>query len=198
MGFSADDVRQLREKTNADMMDCKNALKETDGDINKAIELLKLKGQHIAAKKSSREAKEGCIGTYLHSDSKLGVLVEVNCETDFVAKNEEFKAFAKDIAMQIAACNPEYISEENVPEELKQKHIEHIKSQDDLKSKPEEVVNKIIDGKLYKAYQEICLLNQSFIKDDKVTIREYLNSIVAKFGENIKISKFIRYKVGGK
>ena len=196
MGFSAEDVKKLRERTNAGVMECKKALKKSDGDIDKALELLRIKGQNIAAKKSGRQAKEGCISSYLHSDSKLGVLVEVNCETDFVGKNEEFKVFAKDIAMQIAACSPEYISQEEVPEDLKQKHINHIKSQDDLESKPENVINNIIEGKLSKLYQEICLLDQFFIKDNKITIKEYLDSTIAKFGENIKISRFIRYKVG--
>jgi len=196
MAISIEDIKQLREKTNAGVMECKKALKEADGDMGKALEILKIKGSHIAAKKSGREAKEGCIGCYIHSDSKLGVLVELNCETDFVGKNPEFKQFAKEIAMQVAACTPEYMSQEEVPEDVKNRQIENIKSEIDLTNKPGNVVNKIIEGKLGKFYQQICLLNQPFIKNDEINIKEHLNSTISKFGENIKISRFVKFKVG--
>ncbi len=196
MAFSIEEVKKLRERTNAAVMDCKRALQETDGDIEKALKILKNKGSNIAEKKSGRTVQEGCIGCYVHSDAKLGVMVEVNCETDFVGRNPEFREFAKNIAMQIAAHNPEYISKDEIPDEIQKEQIEIIKSQMDLENKPEKVKEQIIKGKLNKYYEQVCLLEQVFIRDEDLTIKNYLEDTVSKFKENIKISKFKRYKIG--
>ena len=196
MADSIDVIKELREKTSAGVMECKRALEESKGDLNEAVNILKAKGQAKAAKKSSRQIKEGCIGVYIHSDSKLGVLVEIGCETDFVAKNPEFKEFAKNIAMQIAACNPEYISKEEISDEVKKAEIDFIKSEIDLTSKPEKVAQNIIEGKLEKFYEKSCLLSQVYIKDEEVKVEELVNNTISKFGENIKISRFVRFKVG--
>ncbi|MBI3307234.1 MAG: elongation factor Ts [Candidatus Omnitrophica bacterium] len=189
------DLLKLRELTGAGMMDCKQALSEAQGDLKKAQELIRKKGLDIAKKKSTREAREGQIISYIHSGGKLGVLLEINCESDFVAKNETFQLFAKDIAMQIAAAYPLYVSSENIPAA----DMEREKSNfcDEVKGKPENVQEKIIQGKLSKRYEDICLLNQKFIKDDSRTVQDYLNETIAKIGENIVIRRFVRYEVGG-
>jgi len=187
-------VKKLREKTNAPMMDCKKALLEANGDIKIAMDLLKKRGQIVALKKAGRSAKEGIIESYIHSNSKIGVLLEVNCETDFVARNEEFKRFAKDVCMQIAATSPLYVSREEVPNSIIEKEKGLMKEQ--LKGKPENVIEKIIEGKLEKFYSEVCLLDQPFIKDDKTTIKEYLATLIGKIGENILIRRFVRFQVG--
>ena len=189
-----DKVKMLREKTNAGMMECRNALTESGGDIDKAVELLRKKGAAIASKKSSRTTKDGMISAYIHLNSKIGVLVEVNCETDFVARNEEFKNFVKDIAMQVAAANPAYLSREDVPQEIKDKEAEIIREQN--KSKPAQALEKIIEGKLNSFYQDACLLDQPFIKDPKIFVKDLLTSIIAKTGENIIIKRFTRYLLG--
>lgn len=189
-----DKVKILREKTNAGIMDCKSALADASGDVDKAIEILRKRGISLASKKSSRAAREGLIGSYIHLNGKIGVLLEVNCETDFVARNEEFKNFVKDLSMQITAVNPSYISQEDVPEDVIEKEISIIKEQS--KGKPEAALEKIVEGKLKSFYQEVCLLEQPFIKDPKVFVKDLLTSLVAKIGENIIIKRFVRYQLG--
>ena len=189
-----DAIKKLREKTSAGIMDCKRALKEAGGDVNKAIAVLRKKGIALASKKSSRATKEGVIGSYLHLGSKIGVLVEVNCESDFVARNKEFKAFVKDISMQIAASNPRYVSKEDVPKEVIENEKEIIAAQ--IKGKPANVVDKIVSGKVEKFYGEVCLLEQPFIKDTNIKVSDHLTSIIAKIGENMNIRRFVRFQVG--
>lgn len=186
---------KLRELTGAGMLECKKALDEAKGDLQEAQKIIRKKGLDIAKKKATREVKEGQIISYIHSGGKLGVLLEINCETDFVAKNESFQAFARDIAMQIAAAFPLYVSEENIPAADLEKEKETFRSQ--VAGKPQEVQDKIIQGKLAKRYEDICLLNQKFIKDDSRTIQELLNEMIAKIGENIVIRRFVRFEVGG-
>lgn len=196
MTVSVERIKQLRKRTNAGVMDCKKALKESNGNIEKAIKILRSKGSKIAAKKADREVTEGCIGCYLHSDNKMGVLVELNCETDFVGKNPEFKDLAKKLAMQVAARDPKYITKERVPEKVKKEEVDNIKSEMDLEKKSENVVENIIEGKLEKFYEQICLLNQIYIKDEEVSVKQLLEENIAKFGENIQVARFVRYKVG--
>lgn len=194
MEISADMVKQLRDKTNAGMMECKKALQEAGGDVEKAVDLLRKRGLAIAAKKSSRATKEGVIAAYIHSNSKVGVLVEVCCESDFVAKNAEFQAFVKDLTLQIASAVPRYVSREDIPADV----IEREKAiyREQVTGKPANIVDKIIAGKLEKFYQEVCLVDQPFVKDDKRTIGELLKELIAKLGENIVIRRFVRYQVG--
>ena len=195
MSISADQVKDLRIKTNAGMMECKKALHEANGDIEKAAELLRKKGISIAAKKSSRETKEGIVASYIHTNSKIGVLVEVNCETDFVARNESFKNFVKEITLQIASANPLYLTKDEIPPEVIEKEKEIFKAQ--LQGKPDNVIEKILIGKLEKWYQEICLLEQIFVKppNDK-KIKDLLTEKIAEIGENISIRRFTRYHLG--
>lgn len=187
-------VKQLREKTNAGMMDCKRALEEAAGDLAKAEAILRTKGIASASKKASRATKEGIVASYIHLQGKVGVLVEVNCETDFVAKNENFRAFVKDITLHIAAAHPLYVNREDVPSSLVEAEREIYKAQ--VKDKPANVVDKIVDGKLDKFYSTVCLLEQGFIKNPDVTIKDFLSSKVAELGENIVIRRFTRYLVG--
>ena len=194
--ISAAMVKQLREKTGAGMMDCKNALSEVDGDIEKAIELLRKKGLATAQKRAGRALSEGIIQSYIHMTGKLGVLVEVNCETDFVAKNEDFKEFAKNIAMHIAATNPLGITPENISQELVEKEKEIYRAQALDMGKPENVIDKIVEGKLNKFYQENCLLNQPYVRDTDISIADLLNELIARIGENISIKRFVRYQIG--
>lgn len=194
MAVSVDLIKELREKTNAPMMDCKKALMEANGDLKIAMDLLKKRGQIVALKKAGRTAKEGIIESYIHSNSKIGVLLEVNCETDFVARNKEFKGFVKDVCMQIAASSPSYVSREEISKANIEREKEILKDQ--VKGKPEKVMEKIVEGKLEKFYSEVCLLDQPFIKDDKVSIKEYLATIIGKIGENIIIRRFVRFQVG--
>ena len=186
---------KLRELTGAGMMDCKAALVEAKGDLKSAQDIIRRKGLDIAKKKSTRETKEGQITSYIHAGGKLGVLVEINCETDFVAKNELFQEFARNIAMQIAAAFPLYVSAEDIPAALLEKEKAHF--EEELKNKPEAVREKILQGKLAKRFEEICLLNQKYIKDDSKTIQDYLNETIARIGENIVIRRFVRFEVGG-
>ena len=187
-------VKELREKTNAGMMDCKKALSEAGGDLDKAVDILRKKGASLASKKSSRATKEGSISSYIHINQKIGVLVEVNCETDFVARNDAFKNFVKELGMQIAAANPTYVTKDEVKEDDIQKEKDIIKEQN--KSKPESALTKIIEGKINSYYQDVCLLEQPYIKDPKTTIKELLTEIIAKTGENIVIKRFVRYQLG--
>ncbi len=189
-------IKQLRQMTGAGIMECKGALSEAEGNIEKAVEVLRKKGLMTARKKADRVAEEGRVESYVHSNAKIGVLVEVNCETDFVAKCDDFKQFTKDIAMQIAAANPLYLKGEDVPTEVIEKEREIIKSQ--IKDKPANVLEKIVDGKVDKYLQEVCLLEQPFIKDDKIKIKDYLNQIVGKIRENIVIKRFVRFSLGEK
>jgi elongation factor Ts len=187
-------VKKLREKTNAGMMDCKRALEEASGDFDKAETILRTKGIASASQKASRATKEGIVASYIHLQGKVGVLVEVNCETDFVAKNENFRSFVKDITLHIAAAQPLYVSREEVPEKLIESEREIYKAQ--VKGKPANVVEKIVAGKLDKFFSEKCLLEQGFIKNPDVTIKDLLGSKIAELGENIVIRRFTRYLVG--
>ena len=187
-------VKQLREKTNAGMMDCKRALSESGGDLEKAEAILRTKGIASASKKASRATKEGIVAAYIHLQGKVGVLVEVNCETDFVAKNENFRAFVKDITLHIAAAHPLYVAREEVPAELVASERAIYEAQ--VKDKPANVASKIVDGKLEKFYSTVCLLEQGFIKNPDQTIKELVSSKVTELGENIIIRRFTRYLVG--
>lgn len=189
-------VKEIRDRTGAPFLDCKKALEETGGDFEKAIDLLRIKGLAKAAKKVGRETPEGIIASYIHAGGKIGVMVEVNCETDFVARNEEFQAFAKEIAMQIAATNPRFIRKEDVSEEVVAKEREILKAQVIESGKPENVADRIVDGKIEKFYEEVCLLEQPYIRDPKIKVRDLLNSLIAKIGENIVIRRFVRYQLG--
>jgi len=187
-------VKQLREKTSAGMMDCKRALVEAGGDLNKAEDILRKKGIASASKKASRSAKEGVVASYIHLQGKVGVLVEINCETDFVAKNESFRDFVKDITLHIAAAHPLYIGRDQVPQETVERERDIYRSQ--VKDKPENVTEKIVDGKLDKFFSSVCLLDQAFIKNPDQTVSELVASKIAELGENIVIRRFTRYVVG--
>jgi elongation factor Ts len=187
-------VKQLRDKTNAGMMDCKRALAESSGDLGKAEAILRTKGIASASRKASRATREGIVASYIHLQGKVGVLVEVNCETDFVAKNENFREFVKDITLHIAAAHPLYVSREEVPANMIDAERAIYESQ--VKGKPANVVNKIVDGKLDKFYSTVCLLEQGFIKNPDQTIKELLSARIAELGENIVIRRFTRYLVG--
>jgi elongation factor Ts len=194
--ISATMVRELREKTGAGMMDCKKALSETGGNFEKAVDYLRQKGLATAAKRAGRVASEGRIGSYIHAGGKIGVMVEVNCETDFVAKTDDFQAFAKDVAMQIAASNPLYVRREDVAPETLEREREIYRVQAREAGKPEKVMDKIVDGKLEKFYGEVCLMEQTFVKDTDITIQDLLNGLIGKLGEKIEIRRFARFQVG--
>lgn len=194
--ITADMVKQLRERTGAGMMDCKKALTETSGDMDKAIEFLREKGIAKAVNKSGRIAAEGIVDSYIHGDGRIGVLVEVNIETDFAAKNEEFKAFVKDVAMQIAASKPEYIKREEVSQDVIEKEKEILRAQALNEGKPEKIVDKMVEGRIDKYYKEVCLLEQPFIKDPDKTIQQVLTEKIATIGENISIRRFVRFEKG--
>jgi elongation factor Ts len=194
--ISASMVKELREKTGVGMMDCKEALTQCNGDMQKAVEFLRKKGLATAAKRAGRALSEGIVQTYVHTGSKLGVMVEINCETDFVAKSEDFAQFAKNIAMQIAASNPISISEEGVPKEVVEKEMEIYREQVRAMGKPEKMIDKIAEGKMSKFYKENCLLNQVYVKDPNISIQDLLNELIARIGENITIKRFVRFQVG--
>jgi len=194
--ISATTVKQLREKTGAGMMDCKQALTECGGDMDKAVDFLRKKGLATAAKRAGRSMTEGVVESYIHLGGKIGVMVEVNCETDFVAKNDEFKEFSKNIAMHIAATNPLGVKEEDVPEEVINREKEVYKGQALEMGKPEKMIDKIVEGKLTKFLKESCLLNQAYVRDPDITIADLLNGLIAKMGENITISRFVRFQIG--
>jgi len=196
MNISASQVKVLRDRTGIGMMDCKSALVEAEGDIDLAIDILRKRGIAKAEKKLYRAADEGIIWSYIHPGNKLGVLVEVKCETDFVARNGDFTTFVKDIAMHIAATNPVAIKREEISEEILEKEKEIYREQAKGQNKPEKIIERIVKGKLEKFYQENCLLEQPFVKDPQITIKEYLTSTIAKIGENINISRFVRFQLG--
>ncbi len=193
---TAEMVKTLREKTGAGIMECKSALNEAGGNFDKAVEVLRKKGIASASKKIGRTAVEGLIEAYIHAGSKIGVMVEINCETDFVARTSDFKMFAKDIAMQIAAANPMYVDRESVPAAIIEKEKEIYAEQSKASGKPAPVIEKMVQGKLDKFYKEVCLLEQSYIRDPNVVIGDLLKSMIAKVGENIIVRRFVRYQIG--
>lgn len=194
--ITAQMVKDIRDRTGAPFIDCKKALEEVNGDYERAIDILRIKGLAKAAKKMGRETPEGIITSYIHAGGKIGVMAEINCETDFVARNEEFQSFAKEIAMQVAAANPSYISREDVPETVLLREKEVIKGQVLDSGKSGNVADKIVEGKIVKYFEENCLLDQTYIRDPKIKISDLLKSLVAKVGENIVIRRFVRYQLG--
>lgn len=196
MAVTAAQVKELREKTGAGMLDCKKALEEANGDMEKATKILREKGLSAAEKKAGRAATEGLVESYIHGEGRIGVLVEVNCETDFVAMTDNFKSFVRDIAMQIAAASPKYISKDEVPAEEIEKERELLRAQALNEGKPEKIVDKMVEGRLSKYYEEVCLLEQSFIKNPDQTIAELVNAMIAQIGENISIRRFVRFELG--
>ncbi len=189
-------VKELRERTGAGMMDCKKALTETDGDIDKAIDFLREKGLAAAAKKAGRVAAEGLVYSYIHGGGRIGVLVEVNCETDFVAKTEQFQTLVKDVAMHIAAANPSYLTRDEVPTTELDHEKEVLSEQARNEGKPEKIIEKMVSGRIEKYYKEVCLLDQAFVKDSDKTITQLVTESIAKIGENISIRRFARYQLG--
>ncbi|MFH1617242.1 MAG: translation elongation factor Ts [Candidatus Margulisiibacteriota bacterium] len=196
--ISLDLIKSLREKTGCGMMDCKAALNETSGDTEKAIEILRKKGLASAAKRAGREASQGVVESYIHTGGKLGVLLEINCDTDFVARNTDFTAFAKEVAMQIAAQAPLYVVKDDVPLEAIEHEKEIISEQAKQEGKPEKALEKIIEGRIDKYYQEVCLMEQPYIREPKKKVRDLLAELVAKIGENIVVRRFTRYQLGEK
>ena len=196
MGITASEVKELREKTGAGMMDCKKVLTEANGDMEKAIELLREKGLAAAVKKSSRIAAEGVVDSYIHMGGKIGVLLEVNCETDFVAKTDDFKALVKDIAMQIAAANPKYLRKEDVDTAELEKEREILRVQALNEGKPEKIVDKMVEGRIQKYFKEVCLLEQPFVKDPDKSVQDLVTENIAKIGDNITVRRFVRYEMG--
>ena len=196
MNFTAKDVADLRAKTNAGMMDCKKALVESDGDFEKAIVWLREKGIAAAAKKQSRIASEGIVSAYIHMGGKIGVLVEINCETDFVAKTEAFQQIGHDIALQIAAASPKYVKIEEVPAEELEKEKEILRNQALNEGKPAQIIEKMVEGRVKKFYQDVCLIEQAFVKDPNMTVAQYINEKTLQIGEKISIRRFARYEMG--
>lgn len=196
MNITSQMVKELRDKTNAGMMDCKKALSETGGDLEKAVDLLRQKGLVVAQKRAGRATREGIIQAYIHAGGKLGVMVEVACETDFVAKTDDFKDFARDIAMHVAASSPVSISREEVPAELIAREGEIYKKQALDSGKPANIVDKMVAGKMDRFFAESCLLEQKFVKNPDLSVQDLLNELIAKMGENINIKRFIRYQIG--
>ncbi len=196
MEITAQQVKELRDRTGIGMMECKEALQESGGDIEKAIEILRKKGHARAQEKAERQAADGAVGAYIHANNRLGVLIEVNCETDFVARNDEFKELVKNLAMQVAASNPTYISSEDVPAEVIEREKEIIRAQIQDAKKPPQIIEQIVEGKLKKFFEEVCLLDQPYIREEKIKVRDLVNTHIAKFGENIKIRRFVRYEIG--
>ena len=196
MRISPEQVKELREKTGAGIMDCKRALEECQGDLERSIEYLRQQGIAVATKRQAKSAAEGTIAAYIHAGGKIGVLVEVNCETDFVAKTDEFQAFAKDLAMQVAASQPDHICREDVPPEIMEKEREIYRAAAIKEGKPEKVLDRIAEGKLEKFFSTVCLLEQPFIRDPDRTIQDLLNEVSGKLGEKVVIRRFVRYQVG--
>ena len=196
MDIDASSIKDLRQKTGAGIMDCKRALTEAQGDIDKAIEVLRRRGLALAAKRSTRRADEGLVGSYIHPGGRIGVLVEVNCESDFVARTQEFKDFVKDISMHIAAADPRFLAREDIPEEVIEKEKNILRMQALDMGKPEKVVDRIVEGRMEKFFSEVCLLEQAYVKDLDVTVGNLLNSLMGKTGERISIRRFTRYQLG--
>lgn len=196
MSISAKLVKELRDKTGAGMMDCKKALTETNGDLQKAVDYLRKKGMQSASSKFGRKASNGLIASYIHLDGKVGVLLEINCETDFVAKTPEFNELAKNITLQVAAANPKYVKREDVPEEIINKEKEVYFGQVENLNKPQKVLDNIVEGKLNKYFKEICLLEQEYIRDSEKTVNQLVLETIAKLKENIIIKRFVRYQLG--
>jgi elongation factor Ts len=196
MEISMELVKDLRQRTGAGVMDCRTALQEAKGDIEGAIDYLRRKGLATAAKKAGRIATDGLVSSYIHAGGKIGVLVEINCETDFVARTDDFQTFVKNIAMQIAAANPQYIRREEVPGDVLEKEKQIYRTQALESGKPEKVIDKIVEGKMERFYSEACLLEQTYIKDSDQTVKEVLDSMIAKIGENISIRRFARFQLG--
>ncbi|MHB8917317.1 MAG: translation elongation factor Ts [Desulfocucumaceae bacterium] len=194
--ISAALVKELRERTGAGMMDCKKALAEVNGDMEKAIDYLREKGLSAAAKKSGRITAEGLVDSYIHGGGRIGVLVEVNCETDFVAKTDQFKALARDIAMQVAASKPEYVRREEVAPELIEKEKEILAAQAANEGKPEKIIQRMVEGRIEKFYKEVCLMEQPFIKNPDVSVGQYITENISKIGENISVRRFTRFELG--
>lgn len=194
--ISASNVKELRERTGVGMMDCKKALQETNGDIDKAIDFLREKGLANAIKKAGRIAAEGIVESYIHGGGRIGVLIEINCETDFVAKTPEFRSFVRDMAMQVAAANPLYISREDVSQETIEKEKEILSAQAKNEGKPDKIIGKMVEGRITKYFAEVCLLEQAFIKDPDKTVKAIVTEKILKIGENISIRRFTRYEMG--
>jgi len=196
MEISVELVKDLRQRTGAGVVDCKKALQEAKGNMDAAIDYLRRKGLATAAKKAGRIATDGLVSSYIHAGGKMGVLVEINCETDFVAKTEDFQSFVKNIAMHIAATNPQYIRREEVPEEVLEKERDIYRTQALDAGKPQKVIDKIVEGKMERFYSEVCLLEQTYVRDSDLTIKELLEALIAKIGENITIRRFTRFQLG--
>ncbi len=196
MNITSQMVKELREKTNAGMMDCKKALTDTDGDMEKAVDLLRQKGLAVAAKRAGKETKEGVIEAYIHAGGKIGVMVEVACETDFVAKTDDFKAFARNIAMHVAAVSPLAVSRDEVPADVVQREKDIYINQALESGKPQQIAEKMVAGKMEKFLAEVCLLEQKYVKNPDLSVQDLLNELVAKMGENISIKKFARFQIG--
>lgn len=194
--FTSKDVMELRQRTNTGMMDCKRALEEADGNMDKAVEILREKGLATAAKKATRIASEGIVDSYIHLGGKVGVLLEVNCETDFVARGDMFKSFVHDVALQIAAAKPEYVNTDEVPQEILAKEKEILTIQAKNEGKPEKIIERMVEGRIKNFYKEHCLLEQDFVKDPSKTISQLLNETVSQIGEKITIRRFVRYEMG--
>ena len=196
MKITSQMVKELRDKTNAGMMDCKRALGETEGDLEKAVDLLRQKGLAVAAKRADRATSEGVVECYIHAGGKIGVMVEVGCETDFVAKTDDFQSFAKYIAMHVAAVNPVAVTREEVPADMVEREKEIYINQAKDSGKPENIIEKIVSGKIEKYLSEICLMDQKFVKNPDLTIQDLLNELIAKMGENISVKRFARFQIG--
>jgi len=196
MAISVEDIKKLREQTGAGMMDCKKALLEANGDLEKAIAILRERGIAVAQKRESRTASEGIIGCYIHTGGQIGVMVELNCETTFVAKTDEFQNLAKEIAMQIAWSNPDYLRREDIPEEVIAKEREVHRQWAINQGKPEQVIDRIVEGRMNEFYSRVCLLEQPFIRDEEQTVQDVINAAIAKLGEKIQVARFVRYRVG--
>ena len=194
--ISAEMIKKLRKRTNAGVLDCKEALKGTDGDMEKAVDFLRKKGLATALKRAGRETSEGLIHSYIHTGGKIGVLVEVNCETDFVAKTDEFRSFVKNLAMQIAATRPLGIRREDIPEQVIRREEEIYRAQAVETGKPEKILDKIVQGKMEKFYKESCFLDQQYIRDPDITTQDLIHDMIAKTGENISVKRFVRYQLG--
>lgn len=197
MEISAQAVKELRERSGSGIMQCKEALREANGDLEKAYEILRKKGAASADKKSGRATKEGMVNSYIHAGSKIGVLIEVNCETDFVANTDQFKALVRDLAMQVAASNPGWVRPEEVPEEVVKREREILAAQPDLQNKPQNVIEKIIEGRIKKFYSQACLNEQEFIKEPGKVVKDLIKDVIGQLGENISVRRFCRFEIGG-